>query len=103
MDACGTTVEVIGLPGQGRDCIAYLVGGFLFCGTALSAGEFGSVSNPYAKAILITSIAESVLSLPPETVILPFYGPPTTVAVERRSLPTEDPTELAGLSETDQE
>ena len=91
MDVCGSTVDVIGLPGYGRDCIAYLIGGFLFCGLALSAGELGSVSNPYAKALLMENIAESIFTLPDETVILPFYGPPTTVGVERQTLPTEDP------------
>lgn len=97
LDICGSSVKVIGLPGYGRDCIAFLVGGFLFCGPALSAGEIGSVSNPYAKAILLANIAESVFTLPGETVILPFYGPPTTVAVERQTLPMEDPLKLAEL------
>ncbi|MEE8441249.1 MAG: MBL fold metallo-hydrolase [Spirochaetia bacterium] len=95
---CGGSVDVVGLPGYGRDCVAFLIGGFLFCGPALSAGELGAVSNPYAKAILLANIAESIVTLPDETVILPFYGPPTTVAVERRMLPTEDPRKLAGLA-----
>lgn len=99
LNLSGAAAEVISLPGQGRDCVAYLINGFLFCGTALSAGELGRVSNPYAKAILMASIAESVLTLPKETVILPFYGPPTTVEAESHSLPMEDPLELAGLTE----
>ncbi len=97
LDICGNPVQVIGLPGHGSDCVAFLTGGFLFCGLALSAGELGAVSNPYAKAILLANLAESIFTLPDETVILPFYGPPTTVAVERRTLPMEDPLKLAGL------
>ena len=92
------SISTIGLPGHGSDRIAFLIGGFLFCGPALSAGELGTVSNPYAKAILLANIADTVFALPDETVILPYYGPPTTVGVERVTLPTEDPTELSGLS-----
>ena len=98
IDFSGKTVSTFGMPGQGRDRLAYYMGGFLFCGPAFSAGEVGTVSNPYAKAVLFTNIAESVFTLPDETVILPFYGPPTTVGVERHSFPMEDPLELAGLS-----
>ena len=94
---CDHEISVIALPGHGRDRVAYLLGGFLFCGPAFSAGEPGDVSNPYAKAILLSNISEAVFSLPDETVILPFYGPPTTVAVERNSFPMEDPLRLAGL------
>jgi hydroxyacylglutathione hydrolase len=98
LDVCDSKVQVIGLPGHGRDRLAYLMGGFLFCGPALSAGELGTVPNPYAKANLLKNVTDSILALPDETVILPFYGPPTTVGVERRTLPTEDPIELAGLA-----
>ena len=97
LDVCESQVEVIGLPGHGSDRLAFLIGGFLFCGPALSAGELGAVSNPYAKAILRSNVAESIFSLPDETVILPFYGPPTTVAVERQTLPPEHPIELSEL------
>lgn len=97
LDICESSVKVIGMPGYGRDCLAFLIGGFLFSGPALSAGELGAVSNSYAKAILLANVAESIFTLPDETVILPFYGPPTTVAVERRTLPTEDPQEPAEL------
>lgn len=98
LEICGAAIEVISLPGQGRDCLAYLLGGFLFCGTALSAGELGSVPNSYARAILTASVSDSILTLPAHTVVLPFYGPPTTIAVERKTLRMDDPRDLAGLS-----
>ena len=98
LDICGSSVDVIGMPGYGRDCVAFLIGGFLFCGPALSAGELGAVSNPYARSILAANIAESILTLPDETVILPFYGPPSTVAAERETLPADDPRKPEGLS-----
>lgn len=98
VDLCGAKATVIGLPGHGRDRVAYYVGGFLFCGPAFSAGEVGRVPNPYAKAMLLADIAGSLFTLPEETVILPFYGPPTTIGVEKRSFPMEDPLALAGLT-----
>ncbi len=97
LDICDSSVKVIGMPGYGRDCVAFLIGGFLFSGPALSAGEPGAVPNSYAKSILLANIAESIFTLPEETVILPFYGPPTTVAVEGRTLPTEDPQKPGGV------
>ena len=87
----GESLAVIALPGHGRDALAFYGSGFLFTGQAMSAGEYGRVANPYAKAILLADIHERLLSLPERTVILPFYGPPTTVAVERQTFPREDP------------
>jgi len=95
LELCGYDVEVIGLPGQGRDCLAFRLEGFLFCGTALSAGELGSVPNSYARAILMDSVADLILTLPAHTVILPFFGPPTTVGIERLTLPIDDARELS--------
>ena len=86
--------DPIPLPGMGGDSVAYRVGSILFSGTALTAGETGSVLTPYAKELLLSDIREKVLSLPEETVILPFYGPPSTIGVERVTLPTDPPTEL---------
>ena len=79
-------VDVIGLPGYGRDAMAYLLNGFLFSGIALTAGEPGSVPNASALAVLVTHIEDRVMSLPDWTVILPFWGPPSTVALERTTL-----------------
>lgn len=77
------TVDVIGLPGYGRDSMAYLLNGFLFSGIALTAGETGSVPNTSALSVLVTHIKDRVMSLPDWTVILPFWGPPSTVGLER--------------------
>jgi len=82
---------------MGRDSVAYLVGGFLFTGIALTAGEYGKVANPYARAILLQQIRERVFSLPTETVILPFYGPPSTVAAEEATLPMNFETDTEEL------
>jgi glyoxylase-like metal-dependent hydrolase (beta-lactamase superfamily II) len=91
LDICCAPIRVIGLPGHGRDSIAYLVADFLFTGSALSAAEPGEVGNSYARAALIENIKERVLTLPDHTVVLPFFGPPSTVSVEKQTLPTEPP------------
>ena len=103
LDICRESVEAIALPGHSRESMAYAVGGFVFTGIAHSAGEYGQVPNPYAKAILLANIQERILSLPDETIVMPFRGPPSTVAVEKRTFPMEDPLRLAGLRETDPE
>lgn len=92
-------VSVIAMPGMGTDCVAYRIGSILFTGTAFTAGETGTVRNPYAKGLLLRDIRERILTLPEETVLLPFCGPPSTIAVERITTPTDPPPELAGVRE----
>lgn len=95
LDICCEPIHVIGLPGYGRDSVAYLVADFLFAGVALSAGEPGAVSNSYARAALLDNIGERVLTLADHTVMLPFYGPPSTVRVEKRTLATGEEDQAA--------
>lgn len=92
LDVCCGESRAIGLPGHSSSSIAYYGSGFLFAGEAMSAGECGLVANPYSRAILLENLADRVFSLPDETVILPAAGPPSTVALERESLPKPDPT-----------
>ncbi len=89
LDICCSPIKVIGLPGHGRDSVSFLVEGFLFSGVAMSAAESGPVANSYARAVLLQNIAERILTLPPHVVILPFYGPPSTVGVELRTFPVD--------------
>ena len=85
-------IEVIALPGHGGDSVAYYTGGFVFTGSAMSAAEYGHLPNAYAKALLHANVWERVLTLPDETVIMPFFGPPSTVALEKVTFPVDDPT-----------
>jgi len=94
LDIGFATVRAIAMTGHSGDSIAYRVGGFLFTGSAMSAAEPGRVPNPYAKALLLSDIQDRLLSLPDETVILPFAGPPSTIGLEKRTLPTVDPTQI---------
>ena len=90
-------VHVVAMPGMGTDCVAYRIGSILFAGTALTAGEPGAAANPFAKGILLGDIRRRVLTLPDQTVLLPFTGPPSTVAAEKMTTPTDPPRELAAL------
>lgn len=98
LELCNDPVRVITLPGHGSDSVAYYTGGFLFTGNAMSAGEYGPVLNPYAKALLFANIRDRILTLPDATVLLPFTGPPSTVELEKQTFPMQDPTKLARLS-----
>lgn len=79
----GFEITPLTLPGMSRDSVAYLIDRMLFPGRALSAGVVGDVVSSFAHALLAENIKEKILSLDPDTMILPFQGPPTTVAAER--------------------
>lgn len=96
LDICCKPMTVIAMPGNGSDSVAYAVGGYVFAGTALSAGESGEVATPYARALLLGGIRDRILSLPDDTVILPCHGPPSTVALEKRTFPIEEMTRPGG-------
>ncbi len=96
LDVCSDSIRAIAMPGHGSGSLAYYGSGFLFCGMALSAGEYGWVENSYARAILQADVQDRLLILPDETVVLPGFGPPSTIALEKITLPKEDPTQLAG-------
>lgn len=98
IELCGMQFAAISLPGHSRDSFAYYVPGFVFTGCAVTAGETGVVQNPYAKALLISNVHERILTLPAETVIFPFHGPPSSVMIERSLQPTLDEAELGTLS-----
>lgn len=89
LDIGAEPIRVISLPGHGSDSVAYYTGGFLFAGSAMSAAEHGLVVNQYSKALLLADIRDRVFTLPDETVILPFRGPPTTVRIEKETLPMD--------------
>lgn len=95
LDVCCDPVRVISLPGHSSGSVAYYGSGFVFTGEAMSAAECGQVLNPYAKAILLAELEERIFPLPDETVILPSVGPPSTIGLERRTFPMQNPTRLA--------
>ncbi|MFP4373467.1 MAG: hypothetical protein ACLFPO_03985 [Spirochaetaceae bacterium] len=90
----GTTIGLgdrviapIMLPAYSRDARAYRCAHLVFCGPVLSAGGIAPGYPGYAGVLLREMIKERLFSLPPDTVVLPREGPPTTVGLERRTNP----------------
>ncbi|MGD0273070.1 MAG: MBL fold metallo-hydrolase [Gaiellaceae bacterium] len=77
----GLTIEVLPTPGHSNDSLSFLVdGSFCFSGDTLFAGSVGGSGSSYAD--LRRSIMEVLLTLPPETRLLPGHSDETSVARE---------------------
>ena len=82
--------EVLFVPGHSPGHVAFYfrAEGTLLSGDCLFQGSIGRTDLPGGNhAQLITSIKESILSLPDETRVLSGHGPETSVGVERRTNP----------------
>lgn len=79
-------VEARATPGHSPGGTTYVLRGgqvpLAVVGDALFAGSVGGCASDYAGAL--EAIRREILSLPPETVLLPGHGPPTTVEHERQ-------------------
>lgn len=81
-------IDVVALPGTSPGTVGYSISqlGVVFSGDTLRKGEPGMVGNTYIDyTTQLASIGESLLSLPPDTRVLPDRGPATTVAAESRN------------------
>lgn len=83
-------IDILAVPGHSPGSIALYCpeSGFVITGDAVFRGSIGRTDLPGGDfATLVHSIRERILTLPPETVILPGHGPETTVENELRSNP----------------
>ncbi|PWV44901.1 MBL fold metallo-hydrolase [Nocardiopsis sp. L17-MgMaSL7] len=81
-------IDVLALPGTTNGTVGFYVSelGAVFSGDTLRKGEPGMVGNTYIDyTTQLASIGENLLSLPPDTRILPDRGPSTTVEAEGRN------------------
>ncbi|WP_017570874.1 MBL fold metallo-hydrolase [Nocardiopsis halotolerans] len=81
-------IDVLALPGSSPGTVGYYVSerGVVFSGDTLLKGEPGMVGNTYIDyTAQLASIGEALLSLPPDTRILPDRGPATTSAAESKN------------------
>jgi hydroxyacylglutathione hydrolase len=78
------TVDVLETPGHTRGAVCPLVDGHLFTGDTLFRRSVGGVVSPGHTTFtdLKHSIMDVVLRAPPDTVILPGHGEPTSVREE---------------------
>lgn len=90
LQLAGVTIDVIHTPGHtpGHCCFHVPDEGVLFSGDQLFAGSIGRTDLPGGDyAALMRSMSEKVMTLPPETRVLPGHGPATTLARELRTNP----------------
>ncbi|TQN30471.1 glyoxylase-like metal-dependent hydrolase (beta-lactamase superfamily II) [Haloactinospora alba] len=81
-------VDILPVPGTSAGSVAYYVPerGAVFSGDTLRAGEPGTVGGGYLDYTgQLSSIGEVLLTLPPDTRVLPDNGPETTVEAETRN------------------
>jgi hydroxyacylglutathione hydrolase len=84
----GLTFETLSVPGHSPGHLAYATDGTLFSGDVLFAGGVGRTDLPFADwDTLVESIRMLLHRLPPETVVYPGHGPPTTLGAERERNP----------------
>jgi hydroxyacylglutathione hydrolase len=85
----GLTVKALHTPGHTAGMLALVVNGEVFTGDTLFKGSVGGVRAPGSTsyADLKSSVMETLLTLPPDTVIRPGHTDPSTVAEELESNP----------------
>jgi hydroxyacylglutathione hydrolase len=88
IEVAGIAFEVVDVPGHSPGHVAYATEGVLFSGDVLFAGGVGRTDLPFADwDTLMASIQKLFDRFPPETVVFPGHGPPTTLAAERARNP----------------
>ncbi len=81
------SLRAIATPGHTPGGTSYIIDGLCCVGDALFAGSTGRSMSPTGYSTLLSSLRQHVLSLPPETLLLPGHGPITTVGEERKNNP----------------
>jgi glyoxylase-like metal-dependent hydrolase (beta-lactamase superfamily II) len=83
VDVAGIAFETLKVPGHSPAHLAYYSEGCLFSGDVLFAGSVGRTDLPGADwETLLASVRMLGERYPPETVVYPGHGPPTTLGAE---------------------
>jgi hydroxyacylglutathione hydrolase len=83
LELAGLSFETLLVPGHSPAHLAFATDGCLFSGDVLFAGGVGRVDLPGADwDTLVASIRSLMDRFPPETVVYPGHGPPTTLGAE---------------------
>jgi hydroxyacylglutathione hydrolase len=89
----GLEISLAHIPGHSLDSVTFhLVDhGVVFSGDTLFAGSIGRTDLPGGSTTqLLDGIAKHLMTLPPETQILPGHGPATMIGAEERGNPYLD-------------
>lgn len=83
VEAAGIAFDVLHVPGHSPGHLAYHANGCLFSGDVLFAGSVGRTDLPFGDwETLLDSIRRLIERYPPDTVVYPGHGPPTTLGAE---------------------
>ncbi|MDQ3867048.1 MAG: MBL fold metallo-hydrolase [Actinomycetota bacterium] len=84
----GITFEALRIPGHAAAHLAYAAEGCLFSGDLLFAGSVGRTDRPGGDfQTLLASVSMLAERFPPETLVYPGHGPPTTLGHELATNP----------------
>lgn len=84
IDLAGYPVRYFAIPAHSSYSYMYQIENIVFTGTSLSAGMIGETSNTYAERTLRNILNTKLMSLEDNLIIMPFYGPPSSVRTERK-------------------
>jgi hydroxyacylglutathione hydrolase len=83
LDLAGMSFETVQVPGHSPGHLAFYSDLCLFSGDVLFAGSVGRTDLPMSDwETLVESIRTLIDRFPPETVVYPGHGPPTTLGAE---------------------
>ena len=83
LELAGISFETLRVPGHTPAHLAFAAEGAVFSGDVLFAGGVGRTDRPGSDwEALLDSIRRLVDRFPPETVVYPGHGPPTTIGRE---------------------
>ena len=88
LELAGIRFQTLRVPGHTSGHLAFAAEGCLFSGDVLFAGSVGRTDRPGGSwDALLDSIRTLAGRLPPETVVYPGHGPPTTLGAELQTNP----------------
>ncbi len=79
----GMEISIIEIPGHSSDSLVFRIEDMLFTGDVLRAGQIGTTTNKYSRAILISAIKEKIFTLEDNLLIFPGHGAPSTIKAEK--------------------
>ncbi|MBA2614881.1 MAG: MBL fold metallo-hydrolase [Actinobacteria bacterium] len=88
LELAGLSFDTIRVPGHSPAHLAFATNGALFSGDVLFAGSVGRTDLPSSDwGMLLASLGALADRYPPETVVYPGHGPPTTLGHELETNP----------------
>jgi glyoxylase-like metal-dependent hydrolase (beta-lactamase superfamily II) len=83
LSLAGIHVSATHIPGHSSDSVIYRIGDWLFTGDVLYAGGIGKTRTGYARALMVSSLRERVMTMEDHLLVFPGHGPPSTLEAEK--------------------